>query len=718
MDLRELLSIASTYRWGIVGIAAVCCLATVLWVNTVAPIYLATTTLLIHPNPDQAVPTQEVYDPGYESAEYYYTQQELLHSRDMRTRVVQRLQLIDDPEFGIPAEAPERNGITRWLADSAVLAELPLVRDYLESTQPRARTPVERMNFTLKRLANALTVEPVQRTRLMYVHIRSESPQTAASIANELAQVYIESGLEARLESTRTATNWLTDKLTDIRADLETSEKRLQEYRESKELVSVGGTRSLFDEELLESTRRLHEAQKRKVELSSAYWKIRQAGEAPENLARISVLLLDPLVQRANEQLLQARQRFKQIEERYGSLHPELAAAQGQLVSAEKAFHDQLRVSAQSLAAQFEIAQQNERQYQERVERARAKIRELDRKEYELRVLERDVSTNRQLHDLFLTRFKESDSSATYQSLNAQVVDAAVPPSSPIEPNKRKALILALIGGLLLGLAVAALRRALGDRVRSVDEAESAVGAPVISVLPLVRKRLLRSNLAKHFEADHRTPFAEGIRSIRASMHLAHQDQPCRRVAVTSTVAEEGKSSIAASLAMACATMESTLLLEADLRVPSLRRLLSIPAEQPGLVDLLAGHATLEDCLYRLPSGVFVISAAAPAPNPAEIVAGTAMRSFMLRMSERFERIIVDTPPVLAAADASIIAGLVDATVFVVRADGTTRRSVRAAAEQLHRHNRRLLGTALNQVDVNKHRSAYAGYHYAYDYYG
>ena len=338
MDLRELLSIASTYRWGIVGIAAVCCLATVLWVNTVAPIYLATTTLLIHPNPDQAVPTQEVYDPGYESAEYYYTQQELLHSRDMRTRVVQRLQLIDDPEFGIPAEAPERNGITRWLADSAVLAELPLVRDYLESTQPRARTPVERMNFTLKRLANALTVEPVQRTRLMYVHIRSESPQTAASIANELAQVYIESGLEARLESTRTATNWLTDKLTDIRADLETSEKRLQEYRESKELVSVGGTRSLFDEELLESTRRLHEAQKRKVELSSAYWKIRQAGEAPENLARISVLLLDPLVQRANDQLLQARQRFKQIEERYGSLHPELAAAQGQLVSAERPF--------------------------------------------------------------------------------------------------------------------------------------------------------------------------------------------------------------------------------------------------------------------------------------------------------------------------------------------------------------------------------------------
>lgn len=712
IDFPELARTIGRYKWGVLAFALLIASLAALVAFSMEPVYRASVTLLIEPKSQRVVQVQDVYDPGYGTDEYFATQIGVLRSRQLATQVVDRLNLVDKRDLLFP----RRSGP---LAELDLRQWLPFLPDEKpEDLGVEARAAAR--EAMIADFMEHLTVEPVRRTQLIVAHFEAASPEIAAEVANTLAEVFIESALQARLDTTRKATEWLTGKLADIQTQLAKSEGALQGFRDQEQLVNVGGTRNLTEEELIDYTRRLREAQKRRTELANAYEKVRQAGNDPRRLKDISVLLIDPLVQRANESLLSAQELVKQMEERYGAKHPQMATARARLDTAQASFSEQLRVAAAGVRTEFEIAQENERGLQAQVANARTQIQRLDRKDYELSVLQREVQTNRELYDTFLTRFKETDTAGTYEGLNARVIDPAVVPRLPYKPEKKKIVLIAGICGLLAGIILALLRHLLSEEVRSAEELESLTRLPVFGVLPLVGGAFgKRQNLATLFLDKPKTPFAEGVRSIRAALQLSDVDKRMKRVLITSSAPREGKSSVASTLAQSFGAVERVLLIDADLRVPSLHRVFGIPQQHRGLTELLTGKATLDECLYKHErSGIWVLPAGVPPANPAELIASEAFGRMLTEAAGRFDRIFFDTPPCQAASDTLLLANHVNAVLFVVKADATSRRVVKNSMKQLRYAQAPLLGNVVNQIDTRRNPYYLSGYQYAYGYYG
>ena len=707
VDLPELWRTLSRYVWSVAGIALTFAVLGILVAFSAEPVYRASLTLLVEARPSRAVQVQEVYDPGFGTEEYYLTQTELLRSRELLGRVVDQLKLVENPEI-LPTER------TTWqnLTGGAWLPFLP------ESDAPADEAPEARRELAIATLLDRVTVVPIYRTQMLKAHVEAYSPALAAQVANALGEAFVNSGLDSRLEATERATRWLTERLSDLSAKLEVSERELQKYREEHQLVNVGGSRGLYEEDVVDNARKLREAQQKKTQFASTYWKIKQAGDDGRKLREISALLIDAPVQRAGENLLAAEQAVKQLQDRYGEKHPQMTAAQARLQAASSAYENQLRLAANGVKAEYEIAAETERALLGVVKLGKDQIRKLDQSDFELRGLEREVSTNRELYDLFLKRYKETDTAGTFEQLNARIVDRAVVPRRPWKPNKPKVVILWTLGGLLLGVLLATMRHLLSQSIQSPDHLEQLTQLPVISVLPPVAGMGTKTSAPAMCVEHPRAPFPEGVRSIRASLHLSDVDKRMKKIMFTSAVPKEGKSSIASSFAAVLGHIERVVLVEADLRAPSLKKIFGIPAEAPGIVELLSGQAKFDQVIYvHQPSGIHVLPVAQIPANPAEVVSSAAFSKLLDVLAQRYDRVVVDTPPCQVASDTLMLAHRMDAVLFVVHGATTGIRTIQAAIKHLRAAQAPLLGHILNQVDARK-AYGYDGSYYVYGNYG
>lgn len=711
IDLPQLWRAIHHYKGHVLGITLLSAAAGVLAAFSAEPRYQASITVLIQPKAERAVGIQDVYDPGYGTNEYLATQAALLKSEELAGRVVDRLDLINNT-----AVVPSGEQVP-FLGRLAALDWLPFLPD--PETALDAEPSIEiRREWAIAAVVRGLTVMPVARTQLVEASFESSSPQLAASVINTLGDVFVESGLEARLDATERTSRWLTERLADLRKKLEDSEQALQTFREQNQLVNVGGTRSLLEEDLLDNSRKLREAQRKKTELASTYWRIQQAGNDDQQLQDVSALLLDPLVQRTSNELAEAQQAVRQLEERYGAKHPQMATAAARLRQAQASYLSQLRLAANGVKAEYEIAAETERALLGVVQAGKARIQKMDQSDHALRILERDAASNQDLYETFLKRFKETDTTATLEVGNARIVDRATAPRKPFKPNKKLVILFWTIGGLITATLLAVLRHLLMETVRSPEHLEQATQLSVVSVLPPV-PGLGRKTTAPALCLEHpRAPFSEGVRSIRTSLMLSDVDKRMKRVMVTSALPKEGKSSIASSFAAVLGQTERVVLVEADLRAPTLKRVFGIARDAPGLAEVLTGQATLEQALFRhAASGVDVLPVGQVPPNPAEVIASAAFSRLMDTLCERYDRVIFDTPPCQVASDSLLLAHRMDAVLFVIHGARTGVRAIQTAVKHLRQAHAPLLGHVLNQVDARK-AYGYEGSYYVYGSYG
>jgi capsular exopolysaccharide synthesis family protein len=681
-QLLDMLRIVARYRWQVAGMAAIFAVLGTVAAFSATPVYRATLVILIESQAERVAPVEEVYDPGFRSYEYYGTQMELLRSRDLAARVVDRLGLAG-------------------------------------SKTPQAAVAPELREAAISQVLGQLRVEMVPRTQLVRVHVESPSATEAAALANAVGEAYVDSGLDSRFEATERATRWLTQRLADLGVKLEASERALQAYRAKHQLVNVGGSRGLYEEEVTDNARRLREAQTKKAQLGSSYWKIQQAGNDPKKLQEISALLLDAPVQRASDNLLQAEQSVKQLQDRYGEKHPQMTTAQARLQAAQRAYDETLRLAANGVKAEYEIATETERALLSVVESGRSQIRKLDERDYELTALERDVLAGRELYDVFLKRLKETDTATRYDHFNARVVDPAIVPGAPFKPNRPRVVMTWTLLGIVLALALIALRHVLSETVRSLEQLEQATQLPVLSLLPKVPFEDRAAVPALCLDQP-RAPFSEGVRSIRASLYLSDVDKRMRRIMFTSAVAGEGKTSVAAGFAVTLGQMEKVLLVEADLRAPVLKKTFGIDPKAPGLVEVLTHEIKLEQALFRhAASGIHILPVAAIPGNPGEVIASAALHKLIADLSQRFDRIVFDSAPCHAGSDTFVLSNQMDAVVLVIHATQTGMRAVQGAVKQLRAAQAPLLGHVLNQVDPRAgqgYGAHYYGYGYGYGY--
>jgi capsular exopolysaccharide synthesis family protein len=371
------------------------------------------------------------------------------------------------------------------------------------------------------------------------------------------------------------------------------------------------------------------------------------------------------------------------------------------------------------LEREYELARNNENILAGAVSEAKQTIQGSNRKEFELLGLERDVKTNRELYDMFMGQLKGTSAVSDLQNVVARVVDPAIANNTPIKPKKPMVVGIAFVLSLILGVAVAFLLEHLDSSVRSTEDAERKIGLPLLAAVPKIE--LAPGQVAGlHYRDAPKSLFSEGIKTIRTGILLSGIDSPRKTLLVTSSVPGEGKSTVAINLALSHAQTKKVLLIDADMRRPSVAKVLGLDNTHPGLSLLALGMEKLENCVYKIEgSNLDVLTAGSIPPNPLELILSERFQELIAGLSEKYEMIIIDTPPVQLVSDAVVLSSMATGVVYVIKADATPFQMARRGIRSLQRGGGSIYGIVLNQSNFKneEYYGSYGKYNY-HAYYG
>ena len=625
---------------------------------------------------------------------------------------------------------------------------LPFMPDNEEAE--RLTAEVDPLEKVLTKFQSRLTVAPVAKTQLVDISFDSQNPELAMKVANELAKVYIESTLEARVEATQEATNWLASRLEGLRNKLTESERRLQDYLEKEKLVDVKGVGTVSADQLKVTSDKLIDARRARVE-AEAEWALvtRYGDQLAENVDKVPSVYQDPLIQRLKEEEAKSEALVADAQKHYGAQHPDRLRAEAQLHAVRNNLLRAVNNVVQGLKLKVDAARAGEAAIASHVEGVKGELRFIGRKETNLNELQREVESNRNLYEMFFTRLKETSEAGQLQPANARVVDMATLPYTIHKPKKAMITAIALVLSLFIGVALAFMLEFLDKSLKSGDEVEQKLGVPLLGMVPLIdRGQLKTGNTAlpaaaeaagdkrsqrkaakvakegdigdtfREFLLSPRSNFAEAIRGIRTSVLLSGLDNPHKVVMVTSTVPGEGKTTMSLSLVTALAQMERVLIIDADMRKPTIAKRCRMP-RSPGLSELAAHTATIDQCIHRFEEGNFdVLPSGVIPPNPQELLASKRFGEVIAELETMYDAIIIDTPPLQPVSDALTVSRYARSVIYVAKAEAAPVNLIRLGLKRLRTVQAPIIGVVLSQVDLNK-RNIYGEYYYGsyYKYY-
>ena len=681
----------------IFGLAFVITLLAALIAFQMTPVYRSTALLLIENSKSKALNLADLYDiQGSGGLEAFNSQVQILKSRPIAEMVIRKLKLIENPAINPPKTSS-------WFSfEPEGTPEEIKARDYED---------------VLRSFYKALTIEPVLKSQIVKISFDSTDKELAAQIANTLAEAYIENDLEARSQMTQRANIWLTQHMEGLRKKLEESERALQGYREQENIIdSKGVVLSGSAKQLEEISTNLIAARQRMAEAEGAYNQVKNYRKEPtETLESLPAVLKNLAVQQMKEAESVAARKLNELQSRYTSAHPKVIAAESELRSARAAVKREVEAVLSGITKDYELARANAAANTRALDQVKADIQNLTRKEFKLGVLLRETESNKQLYDLFVSRAKETDVAANLQSTVGRIVDPAVVTITPLKPKKLLVIGIALLLGLLAGVALVFVLDYLDNTLHTVADVERRLGVDVLgSVQILENENGKQIVAARAFLENPSSPFAESVRTVRTAVLLSAIDEPHRVVMITSTVPGEGKTTLAINLAFALGQMKKVLLIDGDIRRPSLAAAIGGMEGARGLVDFLADEVPLRDCIHATTNPkVFVLPAGKPFNSPLELLSSHRFGETIAKVKELFDVVIIDCPPLRPVSDSLVISGYANAVLYVVKADSTPYQLIDAAIKRLHNINAPLLGVVLNQMDYKK-SDRYGQYEYSY----
>lgn len=705
-DLLELWYVFRRNIWIILAFAFASAMLAFLVASAMTPIYSSSAKLLIETRQQNIVSIEELYVDS-RAREYFQTQLEIMTSRPLIERVVEQLDLTNHVEFDPRQEAPSL--ISKFRFWSSEKKEINVREEAV------VRSAVSRV------IAN-LSVQPVPNTTIVRIGFESSDPELAQRVPNAVGNAFIDDNLESRVALTQRAASWLTERLGGLRQKLDESERALQEYREKEDLVDVSGVETLAARELSELSSRLVVSRKRVAEARTQLETIDGdgVGTFQRTWETLPSVVRDSLSQQLKSEERRAASNFSDIQQRYGPKHPKYIAANAQLASATEAYFSRVEKVVSGFEAEYKSALADQRELEHAVDLARQQTQELNRKRFELSELDRQVETNRQLYDLFFRRFQETNA-ASFESANARFVDEALRPGAPVKPRRMYIALLAAVLSSIVGVGLALLREVLDNTVRSAEEVEHKLRQPMLGILPFEKSVDDRGAPASQlYSSTEHFAFAEAVRSVRTSVVLSSVDNPHRVLVVTSSVPGEGKTTVASNLALTLGQMEKVLLIDADMRRPSLSSDYELGENIKGLSELVANTASAKECIYRLPErGIDVLPAGSIPPNPLDLLSSQRFAKLLHTLRQSYDRIIIDSAPTQSVSDSLVLSKYADGLVYVVKSDATAVSIIRNGMQRLERVGAPLIGVVLNQFDPGTSSrfgyqgSGYYGYGYA-----
>jgi capsular exopolysaccharide synthesis family protein len=554
--------------------------------------------------------------------------------------------------------------------------------------------------------ASRISVEPVRASRLVDVVFVSPDPGLAATSANTLAEEYVQQNLELRRQNMERSLEWLAQELARQKTIVEASERAMAQYREDQDALSLEDRQNIVIARLNQLNEAATRARTTRAQKESLYTRLESLGRnaTPDSIPEI---LQNPYIQSLKAQLAELERRKALNSERYGDKHPEMLTVNASIQDATRQLNLEIAKAVDAIRHDYESAVLEEETLATALEEQKAIATDLDRKSVTYTVLQRDAQSNRELYQTLLRREKELQVLANSRGNNVRLVERAAVPQTPFSPNLRRAVMLGAIVAFLVAVGLVLGLDYLDDTIKTPEDI-TRLGLPFLALIPAVRSGRERPTLSGHND------FSEAIRSLRTSIALSTR-QGGSIVLVTSAQPLEGKTTTACNLATALAYGGAkVLLIDADMRRPGVHKGFGLE-NRCGLAELLSGQAALTQAVQRLAEpDLWIMPAGSTPPNPSELLASGRMEALLGQVQNGpFDWVIVDTPPVLAVTDASILTQWVSGVAFVVGSEMTRRRLAERAIETLAAGRPRILGAVLNRVDVSRNRYYYAR-HYGY----
>lgn len=701
LDIVEYWRAISKRKWEVLGLTLLVAVITVFVVLNIRPTFRSSVTLLIEQGKTKVVSIEEVYSQGFAQREYFQTQVEILKSDELARRVVQRLKLATHPDYD-PRQA-EPSLFRRFM-------------NFVRDEDPKAVSGDGIVKMIVGQFKGDLDVQLIRNSQLVQISFNAYDRELAAAVPNTMADIFIESDLEARVAMTQKATAWMRERLGELRTKVDAAERALQEYRDRERIVDVKGlAMSGAGKQLEELTRSLVEARAKRAESEAAYSLVQQAkaGKAPASYDTIPAVLRHPAVQRMKDIEADAERKLGEASKRYGPEHPNMIKARAELEGAKENTRRQIDTVVAGISKEYELARANEAAVERALNQSKADISGLNRKEFQLGVLEREVAQNRNLYDMFVGRLKETSATGDLQSTIARVVDPATVPSVAYAPKKKQIVGIAAAVALVVFAMLALLLDRLNNTLNSTSAVEQRLGVPAIGVLQLIKgivgNKTFASELA--FTTDSQSAFAEAVRTVRTSVLMSALDDPHKLVVVTSSVPSEGKTTVAYNLACALGQVKKVLLIDADMRRPKIHKLIGRSGKEPGLADLVAGQAQISQCIVlQEKAGIHVMTAGTVPPNPLELLSSKRFDDVIEKLQEAFDIVVFDSAPLQLVSDSLVLSQHASAVVYVVKADSTPYQVAQNGLKRLARVGAPVLGVVLNQLDIEKAEKYYGEY--------
>ena len=712
IDLREYFRIISKYKWRVFFLALFVAIFAAVIAIKMTPTYRATSTLIIEAEQAKAVSFQDVMGVDASRKEYYLTQFEILKSRRIARKVIERLNLSQHSDF---IAKPSFIGDLK----KNIRAAIPfLPKKEVVTLSAEAQAEYE-MIALVKNFSGRLLISPIRKTQLVNISYESADPDLAALVANTVGEVYIENHLTAKMGVTQKASGWLNTRLSELRIRLADSENILQDYREKENLIDLEGVVGLITKELEQTSEQLVESRLERNQYQSIMRVITEYGR--NNLARLETIpeiTSHRVIQDVKKELVSAERKISELNDIYGIKHPKMISAKAELKTLRANLTKQVISLVTGIEKKVKRANSNVQALKVELVRIKAEYQIVTRKENAYRQLKREVETNRNIYDTFLSRSKETEVTSDFNSAVARFTDRAFTPNKPVKPKKPLIVILAFVATFGLGIVVAFVIEALNDTVKSSSDIENKLSQRMLGLLPLVSIKGKQTLDIHHFFDDKAKQFSEAVRTFRTGVMLNQLGREAKIIEVTSSVPGEGKTTTSTNLAFSLGQMEKVLLIDADMRKPSICKRFDIPSYHAGLANLIAGTDTLEDCIFNDDkSGLTIMPCGQLPVNPLELLSSPRFVEILNELKGEFDRIIIDTAPLQAVSDSLIISRHVDEVIYVVKADSTRFNIIKTGLSRLIAANAKVSGVVLNQVDMSKSEN-YGGYHGYYDSYG
>ncbi|RDV28128.1 chain-length determining protein [Alteromonas aestuariivivens] len=710
IDLSVYIQPLMEYKWRIIAAALIATGIAAALLTKVIPEFKAEATLLIETEENKAVSIGDFYAVDSSRQEYLLTQFEILKSEQLAEQVMDEFNLQTKPEFN-PALIAEKSFLEKLFID--------LFGKEKVSNQPsQEKLDYEARQITLDNFRSKIKVSPLTGTQLVTISVESQDPELAAQLANALGDAYIESHLEARIGMTNKALDWLKERSERVASELQQAELALQKFKNDEQIVDMeDGFQTMNSSTIQNLNRSLLEVRNTRIELEALISQLDSALTSDFDLRTINKLNESIAVQDLIKAERVAESRLIELDQRYGPKHPKMIAAEADLKQTRAKLESQLSKEVNELNNQLKALKTRESQLERDLGEAEGQYLLTGQKEGEYRRLQANVERISELNNLMATRFKEMDITRDFNAANARFTDPAKVPIKPVKPNKKLILGLTFFLTTLIGCIFTLTLRFMNNTVRTATDVEDELSQRLLGVIPGLKSEKNKPIPLYTYFDQTKHSFSEAVKSLRTSYLLTYLNQPNTSTLITSAAPGEGKSTVALNFAFSLSQMGKVLLIDADMRRPSIAKRMSLPGYQPGLSNVLSGSHTLSQCIITdAKSGVDLLPAGQVSPDALELISSSSFAELLEKLKGQYSRIIIDSPPCQAVSDALVLAKYADSTLFVVKSAATGKEAVKSALGKLAFVGAKIDGVVMNSVDMTAFSGQYSEFYGYLDY--